>query len=48
MARTAIRKQPLTLLGESIAETLEELSSLDADGLRKARRERFLNIGRDL
>ena len=35
-------------VGETIASALEELAGLNADALRKARREKFLNIGRDL
>ena len=36
----------ISALGNAIAESLGELSVLDADGLRRARREKFLAMGR--
>ncbi|WP_242146057.1 MULTISPECIES: acetyl-CoA carboxylase carboxyltransferase subunit alpha [unclassified Sphingomonas] len=36
----------ISALGNAIAESLGELSGLDADGLRRARREKFLAMGR--
>jgi acetyl-CoA carboxylase carboxyl transferase subunit alpha len=32
--------------GEAIAQTLSELKSLDAEAIRKQRRQKFLDIGR--
>ncbi len=34
--------------GEAIAQTLGELNQLDADAIRKQRRQKFLDIGRKL
>jgi len=34
--------------GEAIAQAFDELRNLDADGIRRQRRQKFLDIGRKL
>jgi acetyl-CoA carboxylase carboxyl transferase subunit alpha len=34
--------------GDAIAQAFDELRNLDADGVRRARRQKFLDIGRKL
>ena len=34
--------------GEAIAEAFDDLRNLDADGIRRQRRQKFLDIGRKL
>jgi acetyl-CoA carboxylase carboxyl transferase subunit alpha len=44
-------RDPATMIastGEAIAQAFKELSSLDADAIRKQRRQKFLDIGRKL
>jgi len=38
----------IAITGEAIAQTMDELRNLDADAIRKQRRQKFLDIGRKL
>jgi acetyl-CoA carboxylase carboxyl transferase subunit alpha len=38
----------ITATGEAIAHAFDELRNLDADAIRKQRRQKFLDIGRKL
>jgi acetyl-CoA carboxylase carboxyl transferase subunit alpha len=38
----------ITATGEAIEQAFSELSGLDADAIRKQRRQKFLDIGRKL
>jgi acetyl-CoA carboxylase carboxyl transferase subunit alpha len=38
----------ITATGDAIAEAFNDLRNLDADGIRRQRRQKFLDIGRKL
>ena len=38
----------IAMTGEAIAQTLSDLSHLDANAIRKHRRQKFLEIGRKI
>ena len=38
----------ISATGDAIAQAFDELRNLDADGIRRQRRQKFLDIGRKL